>query len=92
MRLVDLVRFPHLKKCGPIEAFERQLSELVKERFPHLKKCGPIEAHHKLAHQIGDVLKHFPHLKKCGPIEAGPRSDRVVARSALSALEKVRPH
>ena len=61
--------FPHLKKCGPIEASVISWGGAGQSCFPHLKKCGPIEAP-EVAARLAALVADFPHLKKCGPIEA----------------------
>ena len=39
-----LINYPHLKKCGPIEAWNKHKRCRQASYYPHLKKCGPIEA------------------------------------------------
>ena len=41
---MNIMDFPHLKECGPIEAENAEKLLQRKRDFPHLKECGPIEA------------------------------------------------
>ena len=43
-RELDDTLYPHLKKCGPIEAVASPDAASLPASYPHLKKCGPIEA------------------------------------------------
>ena len=57
--------FPHLKKCGPIEAAAVQGVVRQIGKFPHLKKCGPIEA--SIDRRWKNTLSEISALEKVRP-------------------------
>ena len=65
----DRFAFPHLYRCGHIEASRQgQTARPLRGLFPHLYRCGHIEARHEQAMEI--AMARFPHLYRCGHIEA----------------------
>ena len=74
--------FPHLYRCGHIEARGVGVCHLCGRReFPHLYRCGHIEAANS-GSSFRRAQSKFPHLYRCGHIEARARGWRHIAFEA----------
>ena len=77
---VEWLVFPHLYRCGHIEASRLGPGTAKTAGFPHLYRCGHIEAGQNIGGKA--MAFEFPHLYRCGHIEAGRRKTRAITTLA----------